>query len=92
MTYPISKLSYINYTGKLVKILRYAQSYDDSSGMMIDNKLILQMLFASGVNLYSMNSFQLINLLKQNIIGFENASYSNCDCDVIKCVVLQLIK
>lgn len=84
-------LAYIQKTSKVINTLRFGQSYDDQTGLMISNKMILIMLACSGYNFRTMNSYSVMKLLSVSILGLENILPESVDCDSIKYTVLQLI-
>lgn len=84
-------LSYIQKTSKVINTLRFGQSYDDQSGLMISNKMALLMMVCSGTNFRIMNPISVVRLLSVTILGLENIIPETVDCDSIKYAVLQLI-
>lgn len=83
-------LCYIESTSKYIKKLREGYSYDDSSGCMVENSLLLQILNATQYNFRLMSSFGVMVILKKYILGFERITPSDADIDAIKYVVCEL--
>lgn len=82
---------YLHRTGTYIRKLRKGSSYDDASGCMVSNKLLLEIMNATQYNFRAMSSFQILKVLKLYLIGFETADPRNCDADAIKSVVLELV-
>lgn len=83
-------LGYVEQTGKYIRKLRSGYSYDDASGLMIENSLLIKILYATKYNFRTMNSFAVANVLRNYFLGFERLNESLCDIDCIKHAVCEL--
>ena len=82
---------YVERTGELIHKLRNGSSYDDETGLMIPNKELLRMLYAFDYNFRVINSYKVLSILREYIIGFENVTSDSVDVDSIKYAVIELI-
>lgn len=80
-----------NRTGTYIKRLKHGSSYDDKSGCMVSNRLLLQVMNASEYNFRRMTSFSLLKVLRLNFLGFERIDPRICDADAIKNAVLEIL-
>jgi hypothetical protein len=87
------QLNYIKRTGAVINKIRNGKSYDDSSGCMIPNVDLIKMFYYKDIfNFYRLSPETIIIILKQYFLGFEGISFELVDADVIKNVILEILK
>lgn len=86
-----SSKEFLYRTGYYIRLLRKGTSYDDSSGCMVENKLLLEIMNATEYNFRRMSSFSILKVLQNYFTGFERIDPENCDADAIKNAVLDLV-
>lgn len=83
-------LSYIERTGLYIKKLRTGSSYDDESGLMVDNPTLIKILYNTTYNFRTMSSYSVMLVLRRYFLGFEHLSPEWADIDAIKYAVMEL--
>lgn len=86
-----SSKEFLYRTGYYIRLLRKGTSYDDSSGCMVENKLLLEIMNATEYNFRRMSSFSILKVLRLNFLGFERIDPRICDADAIKNAVLEIL-
>lgn len=86
-------LNYIKRTGTYISKIRTGKSYDDTSGCFIPNTDLIKLLYYKDiVNFYRLSAEQIIYVLRQYFVGFEDITFDSVDSSVIKNVILEILK
>ncbi len=83
-------LNFIERTGYYIKKLRTGSSYDDESGLFVENSTLIKILYNTTYNFRTMSSYSVMLVLRRYFLGFEHLSPEWADIDAIKYAVVEL--